>query len=233
MRRRVLLTHVGALGGLVGVALVVMATPGLHVPPQPIFPPDVSTKVPALDASGPVAVGMKPPPGRVRAVAGDLVAPPQVALATLERVAARPPLGDLGLAAPPRRVSPDEWEGTLLYRPTVTSSASFVAMGYTIYIAGAVAVEPDQTCDFEGVRWPCGERAMLAFRYFLRGRAPLCQLLPTAERLPIAAACKLGKQDVGAWLVANGWAHARPGGGYEKAEGVAKHAKMGVFGPPD
>lgn len=42
----------------------------------------------------------------------------------------------------------------------------------------------------------------------------------------------LGKQDVGAWLVANGWAMASPSGIYGKAESVARAAEMGVFGPP-
>lgn len=168
-----------------------------------------------------------------RAIAPDVVVPPEAAGQTLERVEARPPLGDLGLAPPPKPIAPDDWEGTLLYRPAVTSSASFESMGYTIFIAGTDAIGPDQTCEFEGVVWRCGERATLAFRYWLRGRAPLCQVFPPAERRPVAAACRLGKQDVGAWLVSNGWAHARPGGGYEKAEEVARTARMGVFGPPD
>lgn len=168
-----------------------------------------------------------------RAVAQDVVAQPQIAAGMIERVDARPPLGDLGLASPPRRIGPDEWKGTLLYRPTVRSSASFEAMGYTIYIAGIDAVDAHETCVSAGISWPCGERAMLAFRYFLRGRAPLCQVFPPAERQPVAATCRLGKQDLGAWLVANGWARARPGGGYEKAEQVAKQAMMGIFGLPD
>ncbi|QOF74514.1 thermonuclease family protein (plasmid) [Aminobacter sp. SR38] len=121
----------------------------------------------------------------------------------------------------------------MLFRPVVTSSASFEAMGHTIFVAGTEPVGPDQSCDFAGVAWRCGERARLAFRYWLRGRAPLCQVFSPAERQPVAAACRLGKQDIGAWLVANGWAYARPGGGYEKAEAVARKAKMGVFGPPD
>jgi endonuclease YncB( thermonuclease family) len=42
----------------------------------------------------------------------------------------------------------------------------------------------------------------------------------------------LGKQDVGAWLVSNGWSTALASGIYGKAEAVARGAQMGVFGPP-
>lgn len=220
---------------IAAIALTIMAVKGAHQPPQPIFD-GVSTAVPALpapdDQSAGAAVAVAPP-SPARSIAPEVVAPPEVARLELERIEARPPLGDLGLAPPPKRVGPDDWEGTLLYRPVVTSSATFEAMGYTIVVSGTKAIGSDQNCEFEGVAWRCGERAMLAFRYWLRGRAPLCQVFPPAERQPVAAACRIGKQDVGAWLVSNGWAHALPGGGYEKAEEVARKAGMGMFGPPD
>ncbi|KQU64013.1 hypothetical protein ASC75_15355 [Aminobacter sp. DSM 101952] len=230
---RKMLVHAGAALGIGAVALTIMAAKSAHRPSQPIFDP-VSTQVRALPpprhqgAAAAVA-----PPSPARPISPEVVAPPEIARLELERIEARPPLGDLGLAPPPKRIEPDDWEGTLLYRPVVTSSASFEAMGYTILLSGTKAIGSDQDCEFEGISWRCGERAMLAFRYWLRGRAPLCQVLPPAERQPVAAACRLGKQDVGAWLVSNGWAHALPGGGYEKAEEVARKAGMGMFGPPD
>lgn len=235
MPARRMLVHAGAAMAIGAVALAVMATKDAHQSPQPVFE-GVSTKVPALPSPWPQhggpAVALAPP-RPARSISPDIVAPPEIAMLELERLEARPPLGDLGLAPPPRRIEPDDWEGTLLYRPVVTSSASFEAMGYAILVAGTVPIRLDEHCLFEGNSWPCGERAMLAFRYWLRGRAPLCQVFPPAERQPVAAACRLGNQDVGAWLVANGWARARPDGGYEKAEKVARDSGMGVFGPPD
>ncbi|MBB4651034.1 hypothetical protein GGQ99_002797 [Aminobacter niigataensis] len=217
------------------VALTIMAAKSVHLPPPPVLEsvPAETLSLPSPRHQGAGIAVAEVPPSPARSIAPDIVAPPEVARLQLERIEARPPLGDLGLAPPPKRVGPDDWEGTLLYRPVVTSSASFEAMGYVIFVAGAEAIDPGQTCRFEGVAWRCGERAMLAFRYWLRGRAPLCQVFPPAERQPVAAACRIGKQDVGAWLVSNGWAHALPGGGYEKAEEVARKAGMGVFGPPD
>lgn len=233
--RRAILVQLVALAAIGAVALVVIAQGSVYTPQQPIFEADSPGAISADSTNKPrVAFGDLGATKRdaTRAIAPDVVVPPEAAGQTLERVEARPPLGDLGLAPPPKPIAPDDWEGTLLYRPAVTSSATFQSMGYTILIAGTEGLSPDQTCEFEGATWNCGERAMLAFRYWLRGRAPLCQVFPPAERQAVAAACRLGKQDVGAWLVSNGWAYAISGGGYEKAEEVARKAKMGMFGPP-
>lgn len=241
---RSVLVQAGAAAAIGAVAFAVGSVPGLHLARQPIFEAaepaeperhpiqgEESATVPPGDLTVPPGDLMKPE--FARAVAPEIIAPPDMSGLVLERVEARPPLSELGLASPPKPIKPDDWAGTVLYRPVVTSSASFEAMGYSILVAGTEPVGPDKSCEFEGVAWRCGERARLAFRYWLRGRAPLCQVFPPAERLPVAAACRLGKQDVGAWLVSNGWAYARPGGGYEKAEEVARNAGMGVFGPPD
>lgn len=227
------LVALGAAAAVVAVALLIMAADWLHVARQPVFRPTERLSA-AEEASlpGPSASSYAPP-ASARLVAPDVVAPPDIRPRELERVAARAPLGALGLASSGRGWRQDDWLGTLLYRPVVTSSASFEAMGHAIIIAGTEPVDAESPCEFEGVRWRCGERALLAFRYWLRGRALRCQVPPVAERWPVAAPCRLGKQDVGAWLVSNGWALARPGGGYEKAELVAREARMGVFGSPE
>ena len=234
--RRAILVQMAALAAIGAVALAVIAQGNAYTPLRPIFEADRldTTSPDSMDrpraASDDLAVMARDP---ARAIGPNVVVPPEAAAQALERVEARPPLGDLGLASPPKSMILDDWEGTLLYRPVVTSSASFKSMGYTIFIAGTEAISPNQTCEFEGIVWRCGERAMLAFRYWLRGRALLCQVFPPAETQPVVVPCRLGKQDVGAWLVSNGWVRARPGGGYETAEQVARKAKMGVFGPPD
>lgn len=230
---RSVLAKIGAAMAMGAVALSLASVPTLRLPRQPVVPAEAELQ-PAPSPEGKPEQPASPIElSYARAIAPEIVAPPEIPGLGLERIEARPPLGELGLASPPKPVMPDDWEGTVLYRPVVTSSASFEAMGFTILVAGTEPVGLDQSCDFEGVAWRCGERARLAFRYWLRGRAPLCQVFPPAERQPVAAACRLGKQDLGAWLVSKGWAYARPGGGYEKAEAVARKARMGVFGPPD
>jgi endonuclease YncB( thermonuclease family) len=57
---------------------------------------------------------------------------------------------------------------------------------------------------------------------------------PEGGRDRISAECRVGKQDVGQWLVENGWARAAKGGPYVEAGEKARAAKKGIFGPePD
>ncbi|WP_245464908.1 thermonuclease family protein [Mesorhizobium sp. M1E.F.Ca.ET.045.02.1.1] len=220
------------LGGLGLVAGALMIAGSRHWLPTtlPSYPPTPEAgearsapRLPVPDAR----------PGQpARRIAEDLIAPPPLDAAGIERIGARPPLGELGLASPPKTAMPQDWRETLLYRPVAVSSAVFEAMGRRVIISGAVDIDPDRTCSFGDAVWPCGQRARAAFNAWLRGRALKCVLPPDGDRFAIAAPCRLGKQDVGAWLVANGWAMATPGGLYGKAEAVARGAQMGIFGPP-
>lgn len=168
---------------------------------------------------------------RSRAIDPEIVAPPDTVEAPLERAEPRPPLSDLSLALPPKPKMPDEWKGKPLFQPVATAAGIIEAKGYTVALSGVDAVMPDETCtDAAGKEWNCGMRARGAFRSFLRGRAPVCTVPPEGSRDTIAAACRIGKQDLGAWLVANGWARAAAGGPYAKAGDVARKERMGIFG---
>jgi endonuclease YncB( thermonuclease family) len=168
---------------------------------------------------------------RSRAIDPEFVAPPSTGAAPLERAEPRPPLSNLSLAMPPKPKMPDEWKGKSLFQPLATAAGVFQAMGYTVAISGVDAVMPDESCtDAAGKEWNCGMRARSAFRAFLRGRAPICTVPPEGGRDTISAACRIGKQDIGAWLVANGWAKAAKGGPYAEAEEVARKEHMGIFG---
>jgi len=220
-----------AIGGLelvLGIALILQAGAWLSLE-RPARAP--SPEIAGEQATPAAAAGgqLREP---ARRIAESLIAPPPVDVTEIERVEARPPLGNLGLAVRPKTPMPQDWRETLLYRPIATSSAIFESMGWKVAISGAQDIAADQTCSFRDEVWPCGQRARAAFNAWLRGRALNCFLPPETERFAIAAPCRLGKQDVGAWLVANGWAMALPGGVYGKAEAVARNAGMGIFGPP-
>ncbi len=167
-----------------------------------------------------------------RAVAPEIVAPPPLDPAELQRAEPRQPLSQLALALPPKPVPPDKWKGTLLHRPVAVASARFEAMGRTVALAGIDGVEPDETCSWEGRPWPCGVRARTAFRTWLRGRSLSCAIPPESDRHLVVAACRLGKQDVGLWLVANGWGRAAEGGPYQAAGKEAREKRLGIFGAP-
>ncbi|WP_246674358.1 thermonuclease family protein [Mesorhizobium sp. B4-1-1] len=224
--RPLLASALGGLGLLAGMALI--AEGGRRLPPASIASAQgagdlkPASHAPIHDAPGQPA----------RKIAEDLIAPPPLDPSRIERIEPRPPLGELGLALRPKTPMPRDWRETLLFGPVAISSAVFEAMGRTVAISGTVDIDPHRTCTFDDTAWPCGERARAVFNAWLRGRALKCLLPPDADRFAIAAPCALGKQDVGAWLVSNGWAMAAPTGIYGKAEVVARNARMGIFGPP-
>ena len=152
----------------------------------------------------------------------------------LQRLAPRDPLSQLSLALPPEPKPKNPWAGKPLFRPVATESAVFESGGNTISIEGVTSVTPEQTCSYEGETWSCGVRARAAFRAWLRGRALVCQLPEGQDEAAMQGKCRLAKQDVGAWLVENGWALAAPDGPYAQAGEKAEAAGLGIFGaPPD
>ncbi|WP_411909899.1 thermonuclease family protein [Mesorhizobium sp. ESP6-5] len=165
-----------------------------------------------------------------RAIDPDVVAPPELPTGELERVEPRAPLSKLALAVPPKPKMPDDWNGTKLFQPVAPAAGLIEAKGYSVAISGIDVVRQDETCTTDGKSWPCGIRARTAFRAFLRGRAVVCTVPPEGGRDRIAAECRIGKQDVGQWLVENGWARAAKGGPYVEAGDKAQGAKKGIFG---
>ncbi|MBA1142956.1 thermonuclease family protein [Mesorhizobium neociceri] len=230
LRRDRLVVLLGSLLLLAGVLLIIRAADLLSID-RPISAPRQS--IDDSQPTRPAATGASTPwRGRARKIAQDLIAPPPLDLAQIERVEPRPPLSELGLASPAGMRMPKDWPAVLLYQPLATSSATFESMGRTVAISGVQGIDLDKTCLFRDVAWPCGQRARAAFNSWLRGRALKCVVPPEIDRFAIAAPCNLGKQDVGAWLVSNGWATALASDIYGKAEAVAKDAEMGIFGPP-
>ncbi|MER8573908.1 thermonuclease family protein [Mesorhizobium sp. M1338] len=171
----------------------------------------------------------KPAP-HSRAIDPDLVAPPELPAEELERVEPREPLSKLALAVPPKPKMPDDWNGTKLFQPVAPAAGLIEAKGYSVAVSGIDIVSQDEICSDDGKSWPCGVRARTAFRAFLRGRAVACIVPPEGGRDLIAAECRIGKQDVGQWLVENGWARAANGGPYVEAGDKARTAKKGIFG---
>ena len=173
------------------------------------------------------------PPVHSRAIDPEAIAPPPLAPDELERVEPRAPLSDLALAGPPkprRSRAVDDWGGTKLFQPVASAAGLIEANGYSVAVSGINIVRQDETCTDDGKSWACGVRARTAFRSLLRGRAVACKVPPEADRNRIVAECRIGKQDVGQWLVENGWARAVAGGPYVEAGDKARTDKKGIFG---
>ena len=157
----------------------------------------------------------------------------------MEREAPRPPLSDLGLASTPRPPEPpapatpvDAGEQMqLLQRPVAVAAGRLESQGRTIDLQDIEIVPVEQTCQTaSGESWPCGMQARTAFRQWLRSRAIMCRLPENDSGAAVATQCMLGDEDAAAWLVANGWAKAVPGGAYDEAGRKAVEARLGIFG---
>ncbi|RWN36215.1 MAG: thermonuclease family protein [Mesorhizobium sp.] len=215
---------------LAGLLLIIQGGALLSVDrPVPAPSPDIRGKRPTRPGATVLDAQWRVP---ARKIAQDLIAPPQLDSSEIERIEPRPPLSELGLAVPPKTPMPQDWREVLLYAPIASSSAIFESMGRTVVISGVQSIDMDKTCSFHDVVWPCGQRARAAFNSWLRWRALKCFVPPEVDRFAIAAPCRLGRQDVGAWLVSNGWALSLPSGIYGKAEMTAMDTEMGIFGPP-
>ncbi|MEX0956954.1 MAG: thermonuclease family protein [Rhizobiaceae bacterium] len=180
-----------------------------------------------------VAVAPQPPrpamaeaPTRARPVGSDLVAIPPVEPETLMRVEPREPLSPFGRPLPPPRR-----DNSRIYRPVADAAGRILGDGLLVDITGVDIIEPETVCtNPDGVEWPCGMRARTAFRGLLRGRAVSCDVPPDYDGAEITAGCTLGRLDLGAWIVANGWGRAAAGGPYEEQELAAREAEKGIFG---
>lgn len=193
---------------------------------QPPKPAERSS-VPAEKPTKSVVAATPEPAHTARNVAPAVAAPEGDA--GLQREEPRPPLSQLSLALPPK---PDIGKGSKLFQPVAVESAVVESQGRRVAISGTRSVAADVRCTHDGKDWPCGMRARTAFRLLLRGRALNCAIPDTDERTVLVAECRLGKLDVGAWLVKNGWAHAAPGGPYAEDEAAARRGGKGIFGPP-
>ncbi len=168
---------------------------------------------------------------RVRQIAPELVAPPEIDRGELRRMDPRAPLSDIGPAGPAQPKQGEAGDAGMIFGPVATAAGRIETAGMVIAIAGIEIVEPDQTCKGRNGEWPCGMLGRTAFRSFLRGRALDCDIPEGAKPVRLAVSCRLGTQDLGSWLVANGWAKVSSTGPYAQEQNQALAERRGIFGP--
>jgi endonuclease YncB( thermonuclease family) len=179
-------------------------------PSRDVTPPGVT---PAPAGSGPLVREYVPPPP----VSEPMPAPP-----VREPVAASPvrePLSD-----------PLRWHRFIL--PETTDAATFVVHGRSIRIAGVLPPPRSATCrNAADEDWPCGDVALEALRHFLLGRPVECSFLGADTSDPLIAPCRVGRTDLGSWLLRQGWAKAagQASPQYRQAAYDARCADRGVW----
>jgi endonuclease YncB( thermonuclease family) len=105
--------------------------------------------------------------------------------------------------------------------------------GETVRLFGIDAPEVDQACRRpEGEVWRCGDWVRDEVRRHFEGRSATCDRRDTDRYGRTVATCSVGGHDMGATLVANGYARAylRYSDRYLETEKAAVVAGRGIFG---
>lgn len=104
--------------------------------------------------------------------------------------------------------------------------------GRRIRLNAMDAIESQQRCTLpDGKSWNCGRDAAFALADKI-GRSPLsCSVVDIDRYGRAVAICSLRGEDVGGWMVENGWAVAyrRYGTRYVAAEDRARKARRGIW----
>jgi endonuclease YncB( thermonuclease family) len=105
---------------------------------------------------------------------------------------------------PPPPPAPPRWRKFFL--PKTSDAATLHVDERTIHISGVTPPAADAACQrTDRSIWPCGRAALYAFRMFIGGRAVECYF-PTVDGVTdITAPCRIGRTDLGLWLVTQGW----------------------------
>lgn len=163
------------------------------------------------------AGAISPPPGTSPKAGDEQDAP-------LERLPPRPPLSDETLQA-------DTPRPQLLPRPVALDGTRIAYRQGVIVLPGVEALPLAERCGTGADAFPCGVMARTELRRFLRGRSIECDVPGDfgVRRGEANSACTVAGEDIGRWVVENGWGKATAGGPYVEAQAAAKKARRGVW----
>ncbi|WP_152045084.1 thermonuclease family protein [Aureimonas psammosilenae] len=119
----------------------------------------------------------------------------------------------------------------LLARPVALDTGTILVGRGKVRLVGIEPISMSRRCEGVDGAWFCGVEARTQFRAFLRARSISCAVPEGfgSRTEEIAATCSLAGEDLGRWLVSNGWATAAPDGPYAANETEAKTRKAGVW----
>ena len=103
--------------------------------------------------------------------------------------------------------------------------------GTRVRLHGIDAPESKQRCRSAERTWPCGHEATRALARRVGSRTVACEERDQDRYGRIVGVCRVGGEDVNAWMAAEGWAFAyrKYSTQYVAEETVAKAAKRGIW----
>lgn len=131
------------------------------------------------------------------------------------------------LAMPPASHSVEELTSYALIHDDATLEVS----GRRIRLYGVYIPESERVCEHRIQPARCGSRAARALRFKVQGFVS-CRLGGKYDDGTIAGYCRVGDQDLGAYLIERGWAVALPSApfAYHVSERIARHRGFGIWG---
>lgn len=144
-----------------------------------------------------------------------------------------PPVVEESARAPvePPQAARGEPQMRLLPRPVALDTATLLIQRGRVRLPGVEPVPLSRKCGEGRASWFCGVEARTQFRAWLRARSINCTVRENfgnaAEE--VNSTCSLADEDIGRWLVSNGWAEAMTDGPYGDAETQARSAGLGVW----
>ncbi len=114
---------------------------------------------------------------------------------------------------------------------TVIDGDTLEIQGQRIRLHGIDAPESRQLCRLAGKPWMCGKYAANVLAEKIGRRSLACEERDRDRYGRIVAKCSVAGEDLGEWMVANGWAVAYYLFSYEysRAEHRAKSARRGIW----
>ena len=109
----------------------------------------------------------------------------------------------------------------------VVDGDSLEIIGSRVRLHGIDAPEAEQDCEKDGHNWACGREAGAALRRKINGRTVDCDPIEFDRYDRILARCRVGDEELNAWLVRNGWAVSF--GAYRNEERDARTNGRGVW----
>ena len=116
----------------------------------------------------------------------------------------------------------------------VQADGTLKIAGYLVRLYGIYIPPTDQTCNTFIRPVPCGTRASLALDFKISGDFVHCIPRGTNPDGSVTASCRVGNEDLSAWMLQRGWAVALPDAPFEYSalEKIARSGGIGIWGIP-
>lgn len=113
----------------------------------------------------------------------------------------------------------------------VVTGDTLLVEGREIRLAGIVAPDLSDVCRIGGKREPCGQTAARMLDARIGGRAVGCEASNALPSDPDRALCRFAGQDLGLWMIREGWAWTTPEAprSYHRALAGARERKVGLW----